>query len=100
MAHERVNYLMNVKNIASNQFLFTTIKIQGKTDKGDHVSGTGFFYAFNSSGNGKTFNALITCRHVLENMVEANLLLHIGSYRQEAKDIAMQSADWRKVANL
>jgi hypothetical protein len=91
---------MNVKNIASNQFLFTTIKVQGKTSDGDVVSGTGFFYAFNSSGGGKTFNALVTCRHVLADMVEANLLLHIGTFKQDAKDIAMQSAEWRKIANL
>ncbi len=91
---------MNVKNIASNQFLFTTVKIQGKTDEEEPVSGTCFFYAFNSSRSGRTFNALITCRHVLENMVEANLLFHIGTYKQDAKDIAMQSANWRKIANL
>lgn len=92
--------MTNIKNIASNQLLFTTVKIQGKTEEGNTTSGTGFFYAFNSSGNGRSFNALITCRHLLEDMKEANLLLHLGTYKQDAKDIAVQSAYWRKVANL
>lgn len=62
--------------------------------------GTGFFYAFNSSGGGKAFNALVTCRHVLVDMVEANLLLHVGTFKQDAKDIAMQKSEWRTIVNL
>ena len=92
--------MVNIKNIGSNQLLFTTVKIQGKTKEGKTTSGTGFFYAFNSSGDGRKFNAMITCRHVLEDMTEANLLLHLGTYRQDAEDIAMQSAEWRKIVNI
>lgn len=91
---------MNVKSIISNQLLFTTIKIQGKNEEGEGSSGTGFFYSFNSSGNGQTFNALITCRHVFKDMIDANLLLHIGRYRQGSTDITMQKAEWRKIVNL
>lgn len=33
-------------------------------------------------------------------MSEANLLMHLGTYRQSDKNIAMQNAEWRKIVNL
>lgn len=99
-SRENVSPMTDIKNIASNQLLFTTVKIQGETEEGSTASGTGFFYSFNSSGTDRTFNALITCRHVLKDMSEANLLMHLGTYRQSDKNIAMQNAEWRKILNL
>lgn len=80
---------MDVRNITSNQLLFTTVKIYGKDRAGEIVSGTGFFYAFNSNGEGKTFNALITCRHVMKDLLEAYLCLHLGTFRKEVSHITM-----------
>jgi hypothetical protein len=80
----------------SNQFLFTTVKIKGKTEEGP-VYGTGFFYAFNSSGNGRAFNALITCRHVLKDMSETHLLMRFASVGQTDKIFANLNADWVKI---
>jgi hypothetical protein len=91
---------MDVRNITSNQLLFTTVKIYGKDRAGEIVSGTGFFYAFNSNGEGKTFNALITCRHVMKDLLEAYLCLHLGTFRKDVSHITMQDAVRRKVANL
>lgn len=92
--------MTSIKNISSNQFLLTTVKIKGKESDGKVISGTGFFYAFNSSGNGRTFNAFITCRHVLENLKEAQLLMHLGDYNKEIPDILLQKAEWLTIGNL
>jgi hypothetical protein len=91
---------MDIRNMASNQLLFTTVKIYGKDRAGEIISGTGFFYAFNSNGEGKTFNALITCRHVMKDLVEAYLCLHLGTFKKDVSHISMQEAIRRKVANL
>ena len=96
---EDLNPVTHIKNIASNQFLFTTVKIKGKTKEGP-VEGTGFFYAFNSSGNDKPFNALVTCRHVLKDMTEVNLLMHFATYGQTDNNITNLNADWMKIINF
>ena len=53
--------MMNIKNVASNQLLFTTVKIHHEETNDGIECGTGFFYSFNSADSGKAFNALITC---------------------------------------
>lgn len=71
---------MEVRNMTSNRLLFTTVKIYEKNPTGEIASGTDFFYAFNSDGERKKFNALITCRHVRKDSVESYLcMLFISS---------------------
>jgi len=68
---------MDTKNLSiSEQLTYCTVRIEGKTKEGNTSVGTGFFYDFNQF-EGKSIPAVVTNKHVIENIEEGGFLLNL-----------------------
>lgn len=59
--------MTKIHDTPDHQYLYSTIRIDGFTAKGDSKTGTGFFYNFGSF-DGKELIGVVTNKHVLKNL--------------------------------
>lgn len=77
--------MTNFINTADYQYLYSTVKIQGFTKENKSITGTGFYFNFVESETHDLI-AIVTNRHVLENVVEATIKIILIDEKEVSHD--------------
>lgn len=80
----------------ADQLTYCTIKIEGSTIAGEHVSGTGFFFS-RDLADGERLPLIVTNRHVVEGVDVCRLTFHLadnGGVPQEGPGLTVEVRDF------
>lgn len=83
----------------SNQLLFLTARIFGKTSNGSDVCGTGFFYDLSTEAKADLGTMLlVTNKHVIDDMVSGEFAMHLhdGGSHPSGKSVLVLPSDFQK----
>lgn len=89
---------MKFKRDTTDYLLFVTTPIFGKTDNGDDIAGTGFFYS-SRRGVDDILTLIVTNRHVVELIRSGELVMHLcaddDKYAPSGKFLPLRLNDFR-----